>query len=425
MGPRRTPLLPLALGVALALPFAAAGPAFATAGDLDVTFSTDGIATADFGSYDAAMGVVVLGNGRIVVTGYTYDGEIALVRYLPDGSKDQGFGSHGKITTLVGNGSISNSSGASAVQDDNKVVVVGGRNLQTSTSSDFVVLRYTKRGALDDTFGGDGKVVTHFGDNEAAYDVAIQPDGKIVAAGHQLTDGGNDQNVAVARYRPDGDLDPKFDDDGKRIVDFGAYDALEAVALQADGKIVLVGSTWQQGSNGSDILVARIRPRGALDTTFGGGDGYVTLDLGGTEDARDVAIQPDGGIVVAGIAGRGITVIRYRPDGTLDDTLGVNGVVFVPIADVEEGPEAVALQSDGKIVIGGTLSETELFLLRLLGDGTRDITVGTNGLARTDLGDAIEHGYAMAIQPDGAILLVGDRGTGNDNDFVTCRFLGA
>lgn len=421
MEPRRGPLLPLALVVALALPFAAVDPALAAAGDLDTTFSADGIATADFGNYEAAMGVVVQSNGRIVVSGNTYDGYMALTRYLPDGTKDMSYGHHGKVRTPFGLAHLSVEAGASALQSDEKLVVVGGQNLQTATSADFVVVRYTKKGVLDETFGSDGKVVTDVSSNDGAIDVAIQPNGMIVVAGREITGGGNDANFEVVRYTSKGDLDPKFDHDGIRVIDFGGYDYLEGIALQPDGKMVLVGTT-----SGPDMLVARIRPRGALDTTFGGGDGYVTLDLAGAEIAYDVTVQPDGKIVVAGRSPRGLTVVRFLSDGSFDgDFGGLSGIVFVPVTGEFPKARAVELQPDGKIVVVGDVSETEVLVLRLLGDGSRDATFGTNGLVRTDLGDVMEIGHAMAIQANGAIIVAGERGPGSDNDFVTCRYLGA
>jgi uncharacterized delta-60 repeat protein len=420
MEPRRAPLVCLAVGAVLVLQFVAVDPVFAAAGDLDTTFSANGIVTADFGGYEAAMGIVVQSNGRIVVTGNTDDGSIALIRYLADGTKDESYGHQGKVRTPFGLGSLSVESGASAIQADNKVVVVGSQNLQTATSCDFVVLRYTKQGALDHAFGHEGKVVTNFSGCDVANDVAIQPDGKIVAAGAQITDGGNEANFEVSRYLSNGDLDPKFDGDGKRVIDFGGYDFPEGLALQPDGKIVLVGS-----SGDLDILVARLRPRGTLDTSFGGGDGYATLNLGGADYAFDVAVQPDGKIVVAGSSGRGLTVVRFLSDGTLDGDFGPNGIVFVPISGEFVHAQAVTLQADGKIVTGGDVSDTELLVVRFLDDGARDSTFGTNGVVRTDLGEAVEMGYAMAIQPDGAILLAGEEGDGSDDDFVTCRYLGA
>jgi uncharacterized delta-60 repeat protein len=420
MEPRRVPLAPLALGVALVLQLAAVDPALAAPGDLDTTFSTDGIAIADFGNYDAAMGVVVQSNGRIVVSGNTYGGDMALIRYLASGTKDQSYGHHGKVRTPFGLAHLTLASGASAIQADDKVVVVGGQNLQTVTSTDFVVLRYTKQGALDGSFGDDGMVVTDVSSNDDANDVAIQPDRKIVAAGTEITGGGNDANFEVARYLTNGDLDLKFDGDGIRVIDLGGYDHLEGLALQPDGKMILAGVT-----SGPDILVARIRPRGALDPTFGGGDGYVTLDLGGSEFANDVAVQPDGKIVVVGSSGRGLTVIRFLSDGTFDGDFGSSGIVIVPISGEYPKARAVDVQPDGKIVTVGDVSETELLLVRFLDDGTRDTTFGTNGIVRTDLGDIYEIANAMAIQPDGAIVVAGDRGPGTDDDFLTCRYLGA
>jgi uncharacterized delta-60 repeat protein len=184
-------------------------------------------------------------------------------------------------------------------------------------------------GELDPTFDGDGKVVTDFGADDVASGVAIQGDGKIVVGGKREPASGN-SNFALARYNPDGSLDPTFDGDGKVLTDFGAGDIGEDVAIQADGKIVAAGLSGA-GTNPFNFALARYNTNGSLDLSFGG-DGRVLTDFGSNEEAFGVAIQADGKIVAAGLTGAGtnpenFALARYKPGGSLDATFDGDGRV--------------------------------------------------------------------------------------------------
>jgi len=401
-----------------------AEPVLAAAGDLDTSFSGDGIAATHFGGADEAMSVLIQTNGRIVLTGYGADGFVELARFRPNGTLDSSFGKNGKVRTRFPLGSIGIWSGAGALQEDDRIVVVGSQNKQDETSSDFVVLRYTKNGARDSSFGVNGKVVTDVSDggSDAPYAVAIYPGGRILAAGTLWISGNpSDADLELARYRPDGQLDGSFGDGGTAIVDLGAYDSMQGLALQSDGKIVVVGD------RGFDltIFVARLMRYGSLDPSFDG-DGIVTLDLGEWAHGYDVAVQPDGKIVIVGNSPRGVVVARYLTNGTLDTAFGNNGVVQFPIGEGFEHARAVALQPDGKIVVAGDLADRYFFVARLMGDGTPDAAFGTNGRVTTDLGGFQDYCNDIAIQQDGAILAAGTMTPNpNDADFVVVRYLGS
>ncbi|MFT6765834.1 MAG: putative delta-60 repeat protein [Alteromonas naphthalenivorans] len=213
------------------------------------------------------------------------------------GTLDGSFGGgDGKVTTNINGGDIAY---GVAIQSDGKIVVVGESN------SSFGVARYNTDGSLDTSFDTDGFLTTNFGSVDAAYGVAIQSDGKIVVSGNS----GND--FAVARYNTDGSLDTTFDTDGKLTTDIGSSstDVAYGVAIQADGKIVVVGD------NGSDFAVVRYNTDGSLDTTFDT-DGKLTTDIGtATADtARAVTIQTDGKIVVVGRSANDFAVVRYLND---------------------------------------------------------------------------------------------------------------
>lgn len=222
-----------------------------------------------------------------------------------------------------------------------------------------VPARAVSGGTLDPTFGSGGKLLTDFGGQEMAYGVRVQADGKIVAAGFSNTDGNHD--FALARYDRDGTLDPTFGTGGKVLTDVsgaGSYDEARAVAVEPDGKILAAGSSDAGGS--TDFAVVRYDGDGTLDPAFGAG-GQVLTNFGGSDYAYAVAVQGDGKVVAAGSSDAGgstdFALVRYNNDGSLDGRFGGGGKV---LTDVGGGSNdvalAVAVQADGKIMAAGVVS---------------------------------------------------------------------
>jgi uncharacterized delta-60 repeat protein len=215
-------------------------------GSLDSGFSNDGKQTTDFGAAEAAHGVAIAGDGKIVVGGGS-GGDFALARYTVNGSLDPSFSGDGRQTTdFTGEGAAD----AVALQGDGRIVAVGVGG--GPSDSDFALARYTVNGSLDPSFSGDGRQMTGFGGSDQANAVAIQGDGKIVAGGF----GGLPGDFALARYDPGGSLDPSFSGDGRQNTDFGSDDGANGVALQGDGKIVAAG-IGRGGNQATDFAVAR------------------------------------------------------------------------------------------------------------------------------------------------------------------------
>lgn len=292
-----------------------------------------------------ANAVAIHADGKIVAAGESggADSRFALARYNPDGSLDGTFGGDGRVRTDLTQ--LRDAVNAVAIQTDGKIVAAGQSGGANAT---FVLERYNTDGTLDSTFGGDGSVTTDFTDGvDAANAIAIQADGKIVAAGQS-----GSGEFALARYNMDGTPDAALAGDGTVTTDFTErFDAASAVAIQPDGKIVAVGGS-----------LARYNTDGSLDPTFGG-DGKVTPDVAccANVSVYDAALQPDGKIVTAGewfecFGGGGFScesffmLVRYNTDGTLDTTFGSNGVTF----GVFGWARAVALQGDAKIVAVGS-----------------------------------------------------------------------
>lgn len=329
------------------------------------------------------------------------------------GDLDPTFGRGGKVTTDFGGSEVG---WAVAVQRDRRVVVAG-YELDPGPSADFVLARYTSKGRLDRSFDGDGKVATDFGGgSDAAFDVQIQRDGKIVAVGESRRGGGS--AMAMARYNRDGSPDPAFGEGGKVVGAFGpgSIDRAQAVLLQADGKIVAGGRT-RSGPASSFSLVRYLRD-GALDLSFGSG-GRVTTPIRRREDDRvySLAVQADGKLVAAGGSFEGpsdVVLARYNRDGTLDRSFGGDGIVIASFAPRDMVPLRVLVQRDGKLLAAGYGGVT-----RFTADGRLDGSFGQGGRAESG---SVQASTAQ-IQPDGKILVIGTVVTGRPakGDFGVAR----
>jgi uncharacterized delta-60 repeat protein len=277
-------------------------------------------------------------------------------------------------------------------------------------------------GDLDPTFDGDGKATMPILNGASGTGTAIQGDGKIVVAGSAFN--GTNYDFAVARFDPGGTPDPTFDGDGKAVAFFIMYDdILNDVAIQSDGKIVAAGFS------GSDIALVRFKTNGTLDPTFSG-DGKVKTDLGATEAAQTMAIQPDGKIVVAGWTGpsggtRNFAVARYKTDGTLDGGFSRDGIVTTDFGGFDKA-YGVAIQANGSIVVaGGTGTGAccdKFALARYKPNGGPDLTFDTDGRVTTDIGPSAEQIFSLALQPDQRIVVAGYSFNGTNFDFALARY---
>ena len=398
-----------------------ASPAVAAAGDLDTSFGGDGKVTTDFGGSGGASEVAIQPDGKIVAAG-SAGGDFALARYHRDGSLDTSFDGDGKVTTDFGG---SGGAAGVAIQPDGKIVAAG------SAGGDFALARYHRDGSLDTSFDGDGRVTTDFGGVlEVATGVAIQPNGKIVAAGPT----GAVDDFALARYNRDGSLDTSFDGDGKVTTDFGSsFEAALGVAIRPNGEIVAVGF----GGATDDFALARYNRDGSLDTSFDG-DGKVTTDFGfigpfgdpvhTIDVATGVAIQSNGNIVAAGSRlgfGYEFAMARYNGDGSLDTDFGFGGKVTTN--GELDNAFGVAIQLDGKIVAAGTPTGfgedgPSWALARYNRDGSLDTSFDGDGQVTTDFEGAGESANGVTIQPNGRIVVAGSGGAGFG--FALARYLG-
>ena len=396
----------------------------AAPGDLDTTFGNGGIvigAGGPMNTLEFATATALQADGKIVVVGYGDGGtgswDFAVARYNTNGLPDTSFGSSGVVVTPLSN--CSDFALSVAVQADGKIVVAGFfvgsvQNCSSGPGHSFAVVRYNPNGSLDTTFGGTGKVITPLNnENAIARSVAIQADGKIVVAGDSYGSSGG--GSAVIRFNTNGSLDTSFDNDGIVTTGAGGF----AVAIQADGRIVAAGSGVARynadGSldttfNGTGIvttpgrlaLSVAIQADGKILTADGtntfDGNRLVRYNVNGTPDTsfggtgsvvvgnyvNSAVVQTDGKIVAAGsaefVGGFALAVVRLNANGSLDTTFGGTGRVITPIDTqyyYNSFANAAAIQPDGKIVAaGGAVEPTDSFdfaLVRYQGDSNANV----------------------------------------------------
>jgi uncharacterized delta-60 repeat protein len=418
----------------------------AAAGDLDPTFGTGGKVTTDLRrSTDIANAVAVQTDGKLVVVGQTYKNndfsneDFAVARYNTDGTLDTTFGAMGRVKTdFPGLAAVPSSV---IIQPDGKIVVAGGAFPLFTFAGDFKLVRYNSNGSLDRSFGSGGIVTTFFpGDGSYAFAVALQSDGKIIAAGTDFVDFNpgdmSDTDFALARYNPDGSLDTTFGNGGTVTTDFfGTEDDVFSVLIQSDGKIVAVGSA-NDPANFYDFAAVRYLSNGAIDTTFGVA-GKVTTDFGdrGFDRAHSAALQTDGKIVAAGFAtsvdgiSENFAVARYTSSGVLDTTFSSDGRTQIDFGSCCQDAWQVLLQSDGKIVTIGYPnsegSDSDFLLARLNSTGSLDTTFGVGGKVRTSFGNLNGGAQGGLLQADGKIVAVGFQATSTSGgvDFALARYL--
>jgi uncharacterized delta-60 repeat protein len=286
-----------------------------------------------------------------------------LLRYNADGTFDQDFGEAGKVLTPIDLEEYSQSNDEARALDlapDGKIVVAG---ITGRYPSHFAVARYNSDGSLDETFGDAGRVVTKIAEDSEANTVAVQPDGKVLVGGYAMLHSGKEyDDYALVRYNEDGSLDETFADAGIALTDFSErQDWIYSIALQPDGKIVAAGPVEIDahvcgGYVCSDFGFgfARYNPDGSLDTKFGS-KGKIAHRLLGSDGNYDLILLPDGKLLSAGhIDGGAFGLALLNPDGSLVKSFGTKGWATTSFGKNTERANAIALQPDGKVVAVGT-----------------------------------------------------------------------
>jgi uncharacterized delta-60 repeat protein len=328
------------------------------------------------------------------------------------GSLDNTFGTNG----IVVNDEPQGSANAVSIQKDGKIVVAGNLN------SGVGVIRYNTDGTFDHMFGSNGTIINSTGSfTSGANAIAIQPDNKIVIAGYSQNNGDYD-DFLIIRYNPDGSPDKTFGTNGgiliKSISPFDDY--ANAIAVQKDGKIVVAGNAFI--NHNACIAVVRFNPDGSLDDLFGNGGIVITTELNYCF-AYALTILPDNKIVIAGSEDFGFLVVRYNSNGEQDNTFGINGIVLTHI-DQYDKATAISIQPNGKIIVAGNSGYApNISIARYNDDGTLDTSFGKNGITTTSIKKS-NIANAIIVQKDGKIVVAGTFGNQPDvnNSSIVLRY---
>jgi uncharacterized delta-60 repeat protein len=396
--------------------------ALLSAGDLDLSFGSGGLVRLSItNSDDGATRVAVQPDAKILFAGPagSIPGVAAVARLNEDGTPDASFGTAGIVQLPVG------TVHGLVIQSDGKILVAGKTPEGSPPSADFAIARLLSSGGLDTSFGVAGYAVTDFhGRADEPSDMTLRSDGRILVTGNAVTLAGH-LNFTAASYNADGSPDTSFGGgDGKVSIDFaGESDALFAHAVQGDAKIVLAGYSFRTG-RAYGFSFVRLHPDGSFDQTFGVG-GKVQHDLiPNNPDQRaevwDVAVQADDRIVGVGRANGAFFAARFNGDGQLDTSFGTAGMTFVPFS----GSDVVTsgfITPDNRIMLSGWGGARDFQLARLRANGTVDSSFGVNGKVSTDFEFSNDDSTASTIVGD-RIIAVGSTSGTNGSDFAAARY---
>jgi uncharacterized delta-60 repeat protein len=401
---RRCALAALACALS-ALP---AGVAWAAPGDFDSGFGQAGRVGIVSAGSEYASAVAVQADGRIVVAGHSAINAVGggvVYRLNPNGSLDQTFNDNGRLGVAGGGG---DSATALGLQPDGKILVAGYTFVDNTFN--VVVYRLNPNGSFDSTFGQGGTRRIVSGAREVAHALALQSDGRILVVGFSAV--GTSVASVVYRLNPNGSDDSTFNGNGRVSI---AGDTANAVAAMPDGRIVVAGVG--PGAMGrSDAAIYRLSATGSLDPTFNG-SGRLAIDGGGFEEADALAVEPDGRIVVAGATSVNAAAVVYRinPNGSLDP--GFDGDGALRLDDGKDAfADGIALQPDGKLFVAGSTTvndNADAVVHRINANGSLDAEFGRAGTVGIDDGGN-EYAYALAPQADGKIVVAGETSLGHD-----------
>ena len=393
-------------------------PALASDGRLDPSFGLHGVVYTDLqpgSGVDAANAGLLLSHGRILTVGGYGGNGIGLVRYKRNGRLDSSYNGDGIATYRD---PLNYSYGADISRAGSGRIAVAGSEENPSTF-DILVARFTAGGALDPTFGNDppnpladGLSLTSLGGQDVVDEMAVDRAGRVLVTG-RTGDGmaGGENDLFVARYRKDGSLDPSFNGTGVVVANLGTYDEGGDLAVTRSGRILV------SGVSDGKLVVLALRPTGARDHSFGGGDGLLRLGRAGGSirtAVRILALRSGKVILLANqaftLASR-VVVVRLRKRGGFDRSFSGDGVKRIPLKYGGYGAAMVRDRKGRLVVVGGINRPTKPDLAavwRLGPRGSLDRDFGKHGLVTLGSKDRSDYGYGVLIQPNQRIVVMGE-----------------
>jgi len=391
-----------------------------TDGTPDAEFGDGGAVTSDFGGDDALSGVVAMPDGRVAVSGDSGGVWAVVAGYSVRGAILSPWGEGGSGSTMVNLGEY-DAFGDLVQQADGRLVSVG--QTQSGANRDIMMIGLTNdMGYLDSGFGGGGFVTTDVVANDAdvAEEATLLPDGRLLVAGYASN--GSNQDFLVLRYTVDGELDDTFGTGGSTLINFGGYERVADLAVDGDGNIVLVGS------KGNDMAIARVSGEGQPDEGFGDGGKLIldrgeieeaVAVIVGSDGAIYVGgTAQDGGV-------RNMAVVKLTPAGELDASFGEDGWALAGSASGETfAHDMLLLPNQTLLLVGGWLegAVTEAAAARIDLTGQLDTLFGTDGFYHQAIGSGgDDQFFAAALQEDGKVLAAGSSKSGGV-DALLVRF---
>ena len=385
-------------------------------GSLDSNIGTSGIVTTARSQTEYISCLAIQADGKILAGGYASDGsqnDFMLLRYTSAGVLDTTFGTAG-VTVLDLQGGVNDPMEGIAIQADGKILAVGS----TQTADiDFALVRFTSSGALDTSFGSGGKIILDIKGlslNDWGKSVTVLSDGGILAAATCGTS--TYTNTAVLKFTSSGTLDTSFGSSGIALAQAGFYgDKVASMKVQTDGKIVVaVAATL--GSEYDAFGLVRFTTAGALDTTFGTG-GSVTTKVGLTtsnDAVNSLAIEADGKILVGGYSNSGstndFTVLRFTTAGALDASFASSGILKTVVGMGDSEVKSLAVLPDGSFVAAGyafDASASQFMIARYTSSGSAYSGFGTTNPVITTISTVWSQAYSLAVQGDGLVVIGG------------------
>jgi uncharacterized delta-60 repeat protein len=349
-------------------------------GSLDTSFNSTGklIQPVGIGQDDCnPNSMMIQPDGKIVMVGYGFNSNIGgidfgVIRLNQDGSLDTSFNSTGKLIQPVGIGN--DAASGVAIQSDGKILVGGYSSQSAKADFDFSLIRLNADGSLDTSFNSTGTLIQPIGSgSDIASSITIQSDGKILLSGSSNT------GFSLIRLNPDGNLDTSFNGTGKLIQPVGSWDSGYSLTLQPDGKILVGGESSDSTGTNRDFSLIRLNTDGSLDTSFNGTGKLIQPVGAGTDTSSSIVLQADGQILLGGKSWNGtdfdFSLIRLNSDGTLDNSFNGTGKLIQHIGSGADAGASITLQSDGKIVLAGQSwngTDYDFSLIRLNPDGSLD-----------------------------------------------------
>ena len=436
----------------------------AAVGGLDLPFGTSGLVDVAFdlagSKADTANAVAVQQDGKILVVGSAQNGptdvDFAITRLNANGTLDTSFGSKGIVAIGfdLGGSNIDRATSV-VVQNDGRILVAGFAQIDAAGDYDFAIARLTATGELDAAFDTDGRQTIAFDfagstNDDRATGISLDANGRIVVVGTVARATAGDTDFGIARLNSDGSLDAAFDIDGRQTVGFDLggtnADAAAGLVVLSDNRIIVAGSAAVTATGDVDYAIARLLENGALDSGFDtDGKQSIAFDLGGKniDEAAALAVDANGSIVVVGTVENGTTgdrdvgVARLLSDGKLDATFDTDGQLALGFdlggTNQDRAAGVVIERGTNRIVIAATVDlatpgDTDFAVARFLPDGSLDASFDADGRAVVafDRGSSnVDRAAGIALTPDGRIVVAGtiDTTTAGDTDIGVARLI--